>query len=274
VPQYLPRGEPFFDAGNRVGCLLIHGFTGTPFEMRSFGAFLHARGYTISAPVLAGHATLVAEMNRTQWVDWYHSVTDAYDQLIVQCTPIFAIGLSLGAALALHLAAHRPLAGVVAMAPPIEIKHPLVPFFKTFPVLPRVIPYIKKNPKEDDTQDPEVRAAPVGYDANPTRAARSLIQDFLPHLREDLRDIRAPALLIGARGDRTVPAPNLDYIFAHIASADKELIWLERGGHVITRDYGKDQAMNLTAAFIEKHLHADQTLRQAQGGPLSVGDFA
>ena len=266
MPQYLRGGEPFFDAGNRVGCLLIHGFTGTPFEMRLFGQFLHARGYTVSAPVLAGHATHVAEMNRTQWADWYRSVTDAYDQLTARCDPLFAIGLSLGAALALHLAAHRPLAGVVAMAPPIEIKHPLASSFKTFPILRLLSPYIKKTPKDDDTQDPEVRATPVGYDTNPTRAARSLIQDFLPHLEEDLRDIRVPALLIGARHDRTVPAPNLDYIFAHLASADKELIWLERGGHIITRDYGKDEAMNLTAAFIEKHLHADQT--------LSAGDFA
>jgi carboxylesterase len=39
--------EPFFFPGNDTGCLLIHGFTGAPTEMRPLGEFLAGKGYTV-----------------------------------------------------------------------------------------------------------------------------------------------------------------------------------------------------------------------------------
>ena len=41
----IERAEPFYFPGGPVGCVLVHGFTGTPFEMRGLGEFLNARGY-------------------------------------------------------------------------------------------------------------------------------------------------------------------------------------------------------------------------------------
>jgi len=43
----IPTAEPFFLPGNRVGCLLVHGFTGAPKEMRWMGEFLNQQGYTV-----------------------------------------------------------------------------------------------------------------------------------------------------------------------------------------------------------------------------------
>ena len=54
-----PDIRPFFFAGGDVGCLLVHGFTGTPHEMRFLGERLAAQGYTVSGVCLAGHATSV-----------------------------------------------------------------------------------------------------------------------------------------------------------------------------------------------------------------------
>ncbi|NTV37277.1 MAG: carboxylesterase, partial [Anaerolineaceae bacterium] len=53
----MSTAEPFLLPGGKVGCLLIHGFTGTPKEMRWWGEDLAGRGYTVLAPRLAGHAT-------------------------------------------------------------------------------------------------------------------------------------------------------------------------------------------------------------------------
>ncbi len=44
--------------------LLIHGFTGSPPEMRLVGEYLHRRGLTVYAPLLPGHGTTVEDMNR------------------------------------------------------------------------------------------------------------------------------------------------------------------------------------------------------------------
>jgi carboxylesterase len=91
-----------------VGALLIHGFTGTPREMRPLGEALAGAGLTVLGVRLAHHATQPRDMFRSHWRDWYASVLDGYYLLRDQCETVFVMGLSAGGTLALYLAAHRP----------------------------------------------------------------------------------------------------------------------------------------------------------------------
>src|SRR5947209_8437141 len=43
APALMPGGEPFLYEAGEVGCLLVHGFTSTPFEMRGLGRYLAER---------------------------------------------------------------------------------------------------------------------------------------------------------------------------------------------------------------------------------------
>ncbi|HLA87386.1 MAG TPA: hypothetical protein VJL10_05165, partial [Anaerolineales bacterium] len=72
--QLIPTTEPFFFSGGRTGCLLIHGFTGTPKEMRWMGEYLNQQGLTCLGIRLAGHATHPEDMRRSRWTDWAASV--------------------------------------------------------------------------------------------------------------------------------------------------------------------------------------------------------
>lgn len=251
--KYIPGAEPFFHRGNRVGCLLLHGFTGTPNEVRELGERLHSHGYTVLGPALAGHATQIEDMLPTRWGDWYKTVTDAYDQLSNQCDAIFPIGLSLGGILSLHLAAHREVAGVVAVSAPSSVKNWRIGFFRAFPFLLQLVPAIKKDLSRSDTQDPAVRTNHIRYNAYPTVAGASMIRDFFPHVMDDLRDIRAPALLIQPRGDRTIPPQSMETIYARLGSREKEMVWLPRGGHLALEDYSKEEAFAKILRFIETH---------------------
>ena len=129
----IPGAEPFFYPSGEVGCLLIHGLTGTPFEMRELGEYLSAQGYTVSGPRLAGHGTTDwRDLANTKWQDWYQTVVDAYSDLAARCRQVYLVGLSAGGALALyHCAiyhgAGRP-AGCVAMAVTEDLLRPLQPF--------------------------------------------------------------------------------------------------------------------------------------------------
>jgi carboxylesterase len=254
MPNYLPNAEPFHFPGNRVGCLLLHGFTGTPYEMRELGERLAARGYTVRGPALAGHATSLADMLPTRWPDWYASATDAYAQLRERCDAIFPIGLSMGGLLALHLSAHRQVNGVVAVSAPFTVNNPLIPLFKFCPFLFNLIPAVEKNPKDDDTLDPAVRAKHPAYSSNPTRCAASLLFDLLPHLRADLRDMRAPALLIQSRGDRVIAANSLDEFYARLGGREKETLWVEQSGHLVLEDYSKEIAFEHILRFVQKRI--------------------
>ena len=47
TPRIIPGAEPFYFPGGQIGCVLIHGFTGSPKEMRELGEYLNKKGFTI-----------------------------------------------------------------------------------------------------------------------------------------------------------------------------------------------------------------------------------
>jgi carboxylesterase len=94
----MPGAEPFLYKAGEVGCLMLHGFTSTPFEMRGLGQYLAERGITAGAPLLAGHGTVPEDLQDTTWRDWYESVETALDIMLAQCKRVFLAGLSLGGA--------------------------------------------------------------------------------------------------------------------------------------------------------------------------------
>lgn len=264
---YLPGAEPFFFAGNQTGCLLLHGFTGTPYEMRELGERLAAQGYSVSGPALAGHATSVEDMYPTTWHDWYRSVTDAYDELARTCDAIVPIGLSMGASLALFLAAHRSVAAVVAVSTPTDIHSPLIPLFRVFPFLSHFVPFIKDHPEKDDTLDPTIRPKHPSYKGVPTRCAASLILDLLPRVQKDLLKIHAPTLLIQSHGDRVIPPDSLEQIYSRLGSADKKKLWLEKSGHLVLEDYSKEQAFEQILTFVREHVRESMTIPTGVAAP-------
>ncbi|HJQ84468.1 MAG TPA: alpha/beta fold hydrolase, partial [Candidatus Binatia bacterium] len=89
--------EGFAFPGPRpLGCLLVHGFTATPDEMRPLGEALAARGFPVRAVRLAGHGTDVADLARTRWTDWFASVLEAAATLRRDVPRIALAGMSMG----------------------------------------------------------------------------------------------------------------------------------------------------------------------------------
>jgi len=76
--------------------------------MRILANGLHKAGFTVYAIQLAGHCGTEADLCKTTWQDWYKSVQDGADYLAKQVDNLFVAGLSMGALLALKLAADRP----------------------------------------------------------------------------------------------------------------------------------------------------------------------
>src|SRR5579884_3819585 len=90
--------------GGRVGVLLIHGFTGSPAEMATLAAALAARGYSVEAPLLAGHGADQETLAATSWRAWVASAEAALRELQGRCDAVALVGFSMGGAIALQLA--------------------------------------------------------------------------------------------------------------------------------------------------------------------------
>src|SRR5215470_4943952 len=91
----------------RTGFLLIHGLGGTPVELKFVAKGLARHGFTVHCCQLAGHCGTEADLLATSWPDWYASAAAALDRIRQECDTVIVGGLSMGAVLALHLAAER-----------------------------------------------------------------------------------------------------------------------------------------------------------------------
>jgi carboxylesterase len=83
-----PEDEPFTASGSahgpdgtRTGVLLSHGFTGTPASLRPWAEHLHEQGFSVSVPLLPGHATRWQELNTTTYADWFAALDEAFQKL-------------------------------------------------------------------------------------------------------------------------------------------------------------------------------------------------
>ena len=148
MSRIMKGGQPFFIPGGRTGCLVVHGFTASPQEVRRLGEHLASQGYTVLGPRLSGHATEVRDLRRARWQDWLHSVQDGYHMLRHQVDQIILVGLSLGGVLSLILASQKPVDGIIAMSTPFELpKQGLLKWIR--PILRPlsvVVPQLAKGP--------------------------------------------------------------------------------------------------------------------------------
>jgi carboxylesterase len=235
----IPTAEPFFFPGGPTGCLLVHGFTGSPKEMRFMGEALHREGYSVLGVRLAGHATRQEDMLRTRWQDWVASVEDGWHLLSGAAEQIVVAGLSMGGILSLLFASPQfagrcPVAGVIAMSTPYDlVPDPRLPFIR---LLHPLIPQVQKG--SPDWCDPQVALNHIDYPAYPTRAIVEL-RDLMAEMRLALPGVTVPTLLMHARGDSGggfFDPQSMEKIHAALGSQDKAMLWIENSGHVVTCD--------------------------------------
>lgn len=113
-----PEHQPFVRHGmGRGAVLLVHGFPGTPAEMRPMARSLHQSGWTVRGPLLPGFGGEIAELQRYGYRQWGEALRTARQELARRGEPVVLFGYSMGAALTIMEAAENPPAALVLAAP-------------------------------------------------------------------------------------------------------------------------------------------------------------
>ena len=255
MTQTIPTAEPFFLPGKgkngRIGCLLIHGFTGTPKEMRWMGEYLNAGGYSCLGVRLNGHATKPEDMIRSRYQDWMLSVEDGYNILKNSSDRIFLMGLSMGGILSLLMSTRLDVEGVFAMSTPFRLPDdPRLGFIKEISLF---IKYMPKNEEAPDSGwfDKKAFAEHVSYPKNPVRSIAEL-KGIMEEMRSALPDVKVPVFLVHSSGDDYVIKDSMQQIYDHLGTTDKEMLWVEGSGHVITREPAKELVFEYAVKFIDR----------------------
>jgi carboxylesterase len=254
MPQTIPTAEPFFLPGDpsKPACLLIHGFTGTPKEMRWMGEYLNQQGYTCLGVRLTGHATHPEDMIRSRWTDWVASVEDGYHILCGLTDDIFLVGLSMGGILALLTATQLDVKGVIAMSTPARLPTDYPVWF--LKLVSFFIPYRlkSKEPPGSGWFDKAAYQDHVAYAKNPVRATAEL-KKLILEMRAALPKLNIPVLLMHSKDEQYILLENMESIYKELINAsDKTKLTITGSGHVLSRDASRELVFKAAATFIQR----------------------
>ena len=250
------EGSSFTWPAGPNGVLLLHGFTATTSEVRPLAHLLHERGYTVSGPLLPGFGTTIEDANRVRWVDWVEAATGAFQELSRRCSNVFVGGESMGGLLALYLASTCPqVAGVLAYAPPLKMRSPLLP--RIAPLAAPFIPAYRKRPRSSPITDQRWQ----GYTVYPLAAAAQFFK-LARRVRSRLPAVRQPLLVIQGRLDYSVHPSVPQIIASQVRSEIIQIHWMEKSTHCVILDCELEQVIELTLRFLDQVLSTSSLAAQ------------
>ncbi len=247
-----PRYQPFAlrhedDDSDRTGVMMIHGFTGTPDELRPTAQVAFEAGCDVEVIGLPGMGADISRFREVRGDDWIAHVTTTWSAFTTRYRRRAVVGYSLGAALAIHAALSRPPDELLLYAPLIRLADPkaaMLPLAKL--VLRELAPY-----KDMDFSRPATRTffedTMPGLDVENPEVQRAIREDFvLPtRLLNDCRligreagrvarHITVPATVIQGRPDDVVGHRNTRWLVDHLGGRVEyhEIA----GGHLIPFD--------------------------------------
>jgi carboxylesterase len=246
--KIIPGTEKYFLPGGTKGVVMVHGYTGTPLELRPLADFLAEQGFSVLGVRLPGHGTSWQDLSETTWPQWYQAVEEGVAELQKHCTSVSIVGLSLGALLAIKAAAELKIDSVVLMSTPIYVRDWRAPF------LGILGHFIKKLKRRKYFENNVLRQHfDLSYGYLPTKPLPSLFE--LRDLCKSayLPQVKVPALIVQSTVEHTVRAKSAKYIYDNIGSEHKELLWLSHSGHVVTLEAEHHLVEAAVYGFLKEH---------------------
>lgn len=236
------------DGSNGKAVLLIHGYTGTPGELRPLGDYLNALGYTVLGVRLPGHGTCVEELTQTTAEDWYsEAARGCLDLLGCYSNNVYVAGLSMGGLLAIRIAASFPVRAAAIMSAPIFLPDKRLPFYTILKY------FIKQLPKRKKDYGAMMHYN-LSYDTMPTKPLGSLFNLLNECKLNYVRKIHCPTIVLQSTIEHTVLPKSAQYIYDYLGCGkeNKKLIWLHKSGHIITLDKEREAVFQEIGAFFAK----------------------
>ncbi|MDZ7704988.1 MAG: alpha/beta fold hydrolase [Trueperaceae bacterium] len=244
-----PEHQPFSLGEGERGVLLVHGFPGTPAELRPIGEYLAGRGWRVRAPLLPGFGPDIVRLGEVGYEQWIGAVKEAWLELLHHTNESVLLGYSMGAAIALIVAAEatpeqRP-GRLVLIAPFWRLgdwRAGLLPLVKHFK--PQLKPFAQADFSDPAVREQFTRILPGADLDDPAVQQRLRDEIVLPTSAiDELRKLgqraqrvasqaELPTLVVQGRQDSTVATQDTRTLAAKLGGRLR-LVELEAGHDVI-----------------------------------------
>lgn len=227
-----------------IGCLLIHGFTGSPFEVEPLAAhFKETTDWELAIPTLAGHGD-EDDLKGVSYEEWIESAEIELKSLQKRCESVYVVGFSMGGLIAGHLAAKYDVQKLVLLS---TAAYYVNPKQMLSDVMEIVKDGLKGELQENDLflrYRKKILETPI--------SATVQFQLLVKALRPSIEKIKSPTLIIQGESDGLIPKKSAEYLYETIASQEKELKYLPESKHIICHDVEKDQVIRLVDDFLRQ----------------------
>lgn len=247
---------------NKKAILLFHGLTGSPFEMKKYGNFLHAQGFDVFCYSFPGHGNKLNEIQSVTWKNWCKFAQSKYSLLRPDYEEFYASGLCLGGSIALYLAENNDdISGIMSLSTTLFLDGTSIPWYNfLLPIgLQTILRYYYTFPEDEclgvkniDTRKKLARImkrTDVGMDNYPLSCVYELLK-LSKNVCSNLKKLKCPILLIHSKLDNLSSIKSAKIVMKKSSSQIKKYIELKNSYHMILYDNEKLLVMNEVKEFL------------------------
>lgn len=234
----------------RIGCLMLHGFMGSPGSSRPMAEYLSAQGIIMHCPLLPGHGSFPDKLYGVPYRAWLDEAEEGFERLRHLCDELFIIGHSMGTVLGAYLATrYDSVRGMVMLTPLYDLPDKRLRFMRLLRYLmPWFYPHKYKSLQELvrqrlmdfdptlDLDDPAVQAKIPEMTRVPTSALDEMVK-MVRLGRKLWSKLTLPILIFQGGDDPAVPPGSFRKIYDLLPSKDKRLKTFPEAGHELMRPF-------------------------------------
>jgi carboxylesterase len=234
------------------GVLLLHGFGDTPQTLSLLARRLHKGGYSVLVPLLPGHGRTMETFTRSRADEWIDAARSSLLEMRDRSNAVSVVGLSMGGALAVLLAAEfQDISALILIAPYLGMPRLLRIAAATHWLWGRLAGELNgRNPRS--IHDPIEREKNLAYGAVTGRALYELSR-VMNRARKALPGVTAPTLIVQSREDSRITPDVAEFALKELGAKEKRLVWTEGAGHIITVDYGRERVFSEVDKWLRAH---------------------
>ncbi|MBN8237093.1 alpha/beta fold hydrolase [Halobacillus kuroshimensis] len=225
-----------------IGCLCIHGYTGSPEEVQPLVDFLEARTeWEIANPTLPGHGEDL-DLEGHYYQEWIAAAELALLDLMKRHDEVYIVGFSMGGMIAAYLTAKYRVDRLVLLSAAGK--------YVSLPQMAKDVLEMAGDAWNGVLADNDLfrRYQKKMRDTYvfSTIEFMKCVQFTRPYLRE----VTCPVLIIQGELDGMVPKAAAVYLEEEIPSTEKEVVFLKQSKHLICHGDDKDELFNRVLEFI------------------------